>query len=368
MGFPFKSIETFDNPNEGRGKINYNFSVINEGAYGSTGGFSGWTASTGPYSIIANNGTSNVANGSYSIVSGKQNTASGAYSSILNGLNNAITGNRSTIIGGQNITGTTDDTVYVPGLINTRVASVPSSSYDSIGENGSITWDDTYIYWKSGGQWIRVAGSLFNICLAKGTKILLANNTYKNIENITYNDLIRVWNFDEGTYGESLPLWIKMPETTNEYNLLVFSDGTELKTISQHRIFNIEKGMFTYPMTDDTPIGTSTFNSRGDIVILIKKEIVHDFVDYYNVITDKNLNLFANDILTSCRYNNIYPIVDMKFIKDNRVLRDKKEFMNISDKYYYGLRLNEQTFTLEDIKWYINRLEKFEKNKTLNLV
>ena len=197
-------------------------------------------------------------------------------------------------------------------------------------------------------------------CLAKGTKITLANNTYKNIEDITYDDEILVWNFDEGKFDSAKPLWIKKAESCPRYNLLKFSDGSELKTIDQHRIFNKQKGMFTYPMTDDTPIGTITFNEKGEEVTLISKEVITEEVEYYNVITDYHINLFGNGILTSCRYNNIYPIQDMKFIKDNK---DNKEYMcnEIPCKYINGLRLSEQSFTVDENIKYIKNLIRLKK-------
>ena len=111
---------------------------------------------------------------------------------------------------------------------------------------------------------------------------------------------------------------------------------------------------------------TTTINSKGGIIKLISKEIINEFVEYYNIITNKNLNLYSNDILTSCRYNNIYPIVDMKFVKNNRVLRCREEFSNISDKYYYGLRLNEQIFNINDIEFYVNRMKEMEINFKLS--
>ncbi len=198
------------------------------------------------------------------------------------------------------------------------------------------------------------------LCVAKGTKILLSNGLHKNIEDIEYEDSLSVWDFDSGEFTSSNPLWIKQAQTANKYNLLKFSDGSELKTISQHRIFNKEAGMFTYPMTNETPIGTTTFNEDGNEITLIEKAIINEKVEYYNIITKKHMNLFTNGILTSCRYNNIYPISNMKFIKDNRVLRSREEFVNITDNYYKGLRLSEQVFNLEDIQSYINRLQKNE--------
>ena len=130
--------------------------------------------------------------------------------------------------------------------------------------------------------------------------------------------------------------------TTLQYNLLKFSDGSELKTVDQHRIFNKEAGKFAYPMTDETPIGTTTFTGEGKEVKLISKEVVREKVNYYNIITDYHMNLFANGILTSCRFSNLYKIEDMKYIKDSRELVPKSDYSTVPDEYYYGLRLAEQ--------------------------
>lgn len=194
------------------------------------------------------------------------------------------------------------------------------------------------------------------ICLVAGTLILMYDGTTKTIENITYSDLLCVWNFDKGCFDFAKPLWIKTKEIARQYNLLEFSDGTTLKTINQHRIFNRERGQFTYPMTDDTPIGTHTFNAHGEEVTLISKSIVETTVDYYNVITDWHMNLFANNILTSCRYNNIYPILDMKFVKTIR--ESVANIADIPEKYYNGLRLSEQIIPIEESIAYIKRLER----------
>lgn len=60
--------------------------------------------------------------------------------------------------------------------------------------------------------------------------------------------------------------------------------------------------------------------------ILLDCEYVEEECEFYNIYTDYHMNLFANGILTGFRYNNLYPIKDMKFIKDNRPLRSREEF------------------------------------------
>ena len=179
-------------------------------------------------------------------------------------------------------------------------------------------------------------------CLIQDTPITLADNSYKLIQDITYENDLLVWDFDKGEFTSAKPIWIQKQRKAIEYNHLVFSDGSELNTINQHRIFNVERGMFTYPMTDDTPIGTTTFNDKGEYITLVSKEVIEKEVNYYNIITDYHINLFAGTILTSCRLSNIYPIENMKYVKDNRDIIDYEEFNNIPIEYYYGLRLGEQ--------------------------
>ncbi|MCL4528127.1 MAG: Hint domain-containing protein [Chloroflexi bacterium] len=200
------------------------------------------------------------------------------------------------------------------------------------------------------------------LCLVEGTLVAMADGTFKQIEDINYSDRLLVWNFDDGHFDAARPLWIKKAEVAYQYNLLEFSDGSTLKTINQHRIFNKELGMFTYPMTEDTPVGTTTFNVRGGEVRLASKRVVNERVNYYNVITRRHMNLFANGILTSCRYNNIYPIVDMKFVKDDRTLVPQEQY-GVDDKYYEGLRLAEQTIPAADTIAYVNRLEALKADR-----
>lgn len=179
-------------------------------------------------------------------------------------------------------------------------------------------------------------------CFIKGTLISCINKQYKKVEDISYEDELLVWDFDNGKFAFAKPLWIQKAKKATEYNKLVFSDGSTLCTINQHRIFNIEAGKFTYPMTDETPIGTHTLNNQGEVIKLISKEVIKEEVEYYNIITNYYINCFTNNILTSCRLSNLYPIQDFKYIKDNRELKFYKEFNEIPYEFYQGLRLSEQ--------------------------
>ena len=199
---------------------------------------------------------------------------------------------------------------------------------------------------------------LIDMCLAEGTLITLHDMTTKPIEFITYKDVLLVWDFDKCKLSSSKPLWIKIKESANKYNLLEFDNGSKLSTINQHRIFNEEAGKFTYPMTNDTPIGTTTYSLSGKTK-LINKSVICANVNHYNIITEKHINLFANGILTSCRYNNSRNIKNMKFIspESHNSSEIPLSVKNIPWKYINGLRLNEQhSISIESSIEYINNL------------
>ena len=205
-------------------------------------------------------------------------------------------------------------------------------------------------------------------CLLKDTKITLSDNTCKLIQDITYNDELLVWNFDEGKYESAKPLWIKKKQFNAYYFKCVLEDGTVLNLTGpkSHRLFSVEDNMFIYGID---MVGKTTYTENG-LVKVVSCEKCEEECEYYNIITDYHMNLFANGVLTSCRYNNLYPIQDMKFVKDDRLnrapkwklyeqFRDHREL----DRYIDGLRLYEQLdIPLEDTIKYCTRLNDLRKN------
>lgn len=216
---------------------------------------------------------------------------------------------------------------------------------------------------KTPSDWKIFGGYL--MCLSENTEVYVYDGKKKKyrkkkIGDLTYDDEVLCWNFDKGEFTKAKPIWLMKKMKTTKYNLLKFSDGSTLETIDQHRIFNVEKGMFTYPMTDDTPIGTTTFNSKGEYVKLISKEVIEKPIDYYNANIGYHINMFANGILTSCRLNNMYPIKDMKFIYNNQ-RNNGFDLSDYDEKLVNGLRLKEQNMTEEEIRKYVDDREIIRK-------
>ena len=164
----------------------------------------------------------------------------------------------------------------------------------------------------------------------------------KKLKDVTDDDLILCWDFDNGELVFVEPLWIKKVEVMGKYYLLEFSDGSYLKVIGDHKVFDVDRCRFVNAGADnELGIGSHVYNSNGEIVELVSWKVVEEEIDSYNVITNYHMNLFANGILTSCKFSNIYDIKNMKYVKDSKERISDDDLDDIDSKYINGLRLNE---------------------------
>lgn len=206
-------------------------------------------------------------------------------------------------------------------------------------------------------------------CFAKNTLITLSDYSTKQIQDITYNDDLLVWNFDDCKYDSAKPMWIKKTQKASYYYNVTLDDGTTIKLVGSngkcHRLFCVEDNKF---ISATDMVNKTTYTQNGNRKV-VSCEVIEESVEFYNIITQYHMNMFANGILSSCRYNNLYPIENMKFIKDDRInniadwelykhLRDYREL----DGYINGLRLYEQIdIPLEDTIKYCSNLKNSHK-------
>lgn len=210
--------------------------------------------------------------------------------------------------------------------------------------------DAPVVEWASGGS--------SKPCFVEGTKITLANGKTKNVEDITYDDKLLVYNFDEGKLDIATPAWIMQEQTTNIYYKSTFDNGTELCTVGTnetkqaHRMFNKEQSKFVYLSES---INDTAYTLTGDSK-LIKYETITAPCKYYNIITKQHFNVFANGILTSNRFNNMYEIENMKYKKVDRNI-DLTQYEGLPEDMIIDFRLNEQNVN----KCYLDRLLELKK-------
>ena len=194
--------------------------------------------------------------------------------------------------------------------------------------------------------------------MLKGTKIMLANHTEKNIEDITYDDELLTWNFDEGKFSSAKPIWIRKTGIGKFWFENEMADGRKLLITGRsstgwgHRGLNINRDAFKcFPQS----VGDKFATLDGESELIQSKKVV-GLCEFYNIITNHHFNIYANGILTSCSLNNIYPIKNMKFVKEERVLRNITDYDGIPLEYFNGMRFAENTGNIDDLNAYVYRL------------
>ena len=213
----------------------------------------------------------------------------------------------------------------------------------------------------------------YSCCLTGDTEIETQDKKTKKrkkkkLKDITYDDLILVWNFDKGCYEWVEPLWLQVPEEVPYYYELLFDDGTKLKVIGDHKIYNVDLNKFVNCIEgEDFNIGSHTIKSNNEIISLVSKTKIEKKTYAYNIITKYHLNVFANGILTSWKLNNMYNIKDMKYLKDESIEKVNLDKNKIPEELYNDLRLSEIPSNLcgsmEETQNYIYNLIEKIKNK-----
>jgi hypothetical protein len=126
---------------EGEGTIASGNTSHAEGCHSIAGGqyshAKGYNTRAYGYCSYAEGGDT-IASGYYTHAGGNNSVASGA-ASFIHSTNSSVTGNRSVVLGGQNITGATDDYVYVPSLNINTVGSGAFTNDIRIDGNGNLT-------------------------------------------------------------------------------------------------------------------------------------------------------------------------------------------------------------------------------------
>ena len=222
----------------------------------------------------------------------------------------------------------TSETHYGSGTINNV-----SYIYAPVNSDHESCWNTGTLY--SGYYYILLMQDTTvkyqSACFLKGTMITLSNGIEKPIEDITFDDELLVWNFDNGCLSKAKPIWIKKPEINDYWFLNKYKSGKVLKTTGKsetgwgHRTFDLNKNKFIYTTES---VSDNIFTLDG-IDTHMSCERIEEPCEYYNIITERHFNLFANRILTSCSLNNLYPIKDMKYVKDGRKLRDISDYKDI---------------------------------------
>ncbi len=155
-------------------------------------------------------------------------------------------------------------------------------------------------------------------CFAEGTMLTLADGTQKPVEELTFSDELTAWDFFEGGYTAKTASIIV--NHGRDYYTVVnseFSDGTTLRTIGSHGIFDIGLNKFVYINSDncDELVGHAFVQYRNDgtysVVTLTDTYVTEEYTTAYSVTSENAFNVFADGMLSVAPPEELYCWVEM---------------------------------------------------------
>ncbi len=145
----------------------------------------------------------------------------------------------------------------------------------------------------------------YNTCFAPGTLITLADGTRKPIEELSFDDMLLVWDFKTGTY-DAQPAVLLIDHGEHTYNVigLHFSDGTLLRIVGEHGVFDYDLNRFVYISPENVAdyIGhrfvKCALEGGYDLVTLESAEVTVEQITALSIVSSYDFNVFASDLLT----------------------------------------------------------------------
>ena len=145
-------------------------------------------------------------------------------------------------------------------------------------------------------------------CVASGTLITLSNGNQVPIEELTGNETLLVWNLETGTFDTAPILFIDSdPVALYSVINLCFSDGTQVKVLSEHGFWDYNLNKYVYLDKDAAQyighwfnkISTDgTGNNKSDRVQLVNVVIQDEYTAAWSPVTYGHLCYYVNGMLS----------------------------------------------------------------------
>lgn len=151
-----------------------------------------------------------------------------------------------------------------------------------------------------------------DICFLKDTKILLNNSEYKNIQDLSENDILKSSNIrdldNNNVDIEYLLNWYtkdfsnvssdtKVKElykhSTEQYYII----NDELKLTPEHLLFVKENDIYEWYSAKNIKIGYELLNSENKFIKVERIEKVNKKADVYNIKIEGTMNYYADNYL-----------------------------------------------------------------------
>lgn len=186
-------------------------------------------------------------------------------------------------------------------------------------------------------------------CLDADTLITLVDDRQIKFRDLTEEDMVKVWDFDNGKYGAAKLLWLPPVCTAKNYYQVVLENSVVINVINNHRAFCCETCQFERMLQS---IGKHVWHVDGAQRI-VDIRFVDKSIEYRNAISFHHMNIITNGVLTSTGFNNLYPVDNMMYVKVDRPKRSEDDF-GLDQRWYKGLRLYEHYTSSSEARQCIN--------------
>jgi len=137
-------------------------------------------------------------------------------------------------------------------------------------------------------------------CLAAGTRITMADGSYKNVENIVVGDLVRTFNHETGEISSAEICMAWKSDTTKQTLNLTFASGKTVGIVGKHDFLFENTRKYVRINKDNVAeyVGKRFYNAEsGSWDALVSYEM-GTAVNYYCPYTTKHLNCIAEGMLS----------------------------------------------------------------------
>ena len=185
-------------------------------------------------------------------------------------------------------------------------------------------------------------------CFTPDTLVTLADGSQKRVDELQLTDKILAWDFFTGSYVEkNISLLVNHGASLNDVIYTSYSDGTLLKLVGEHGVFDYDLNKFVYITANNVTdfIGhrfvKQNLNGGYDIVTMTDGYVKCEYVEAWSVSSAVTSNAFASGLLTVAPPEDFYNWIEM----DDKLHYDVEQFQK--DVQTYGL------YTYEDFKDYV---------------
>ena len=152
---------------------------------------------------------------------------------------------------------------------------------------------------------IKVVYRKSSSCVTEGTLITLSDGSQKAVQNLDGSERLLVWNLYTGTFDVAPILFIDSdPERIYEVINLYFSDGTNVKVISEHAFWDFNLNKYVFLRNDAEKYIGHWFNKQGsgefswEKVQLIDVKITKEVTTAWSPVTYGHLCYYVNGMLS----------------------------------------------------------------------